>query len=124
MTELSLSAINATAPYHLRISELGGFDFDIDAGLTYNIALIEDYRAGLFSRWFRDYADDSKYSLLTTSLKVGNVTNYLGAFLRRDNELYMTSLFPSNNKLYPRIRMVENSGIRSVLCDRSFFLFL
>ena len=79
MTELSLSAINATAPYHLRISELGGFDFDIDAGLTYNIALIEDYRARLFSRWFRDYADDSKYRLLTTSLKVGNVTNYLGA---------------------------------------------
>ena len=36
MTELSLSAINATAPYRLRISELGGFDFDIDAGLTYN----------------------------------------------------------------------------------------
>ena len=46
MTELSLSAINATAPYHLRISELGGFDFDIDAGLTYNIALIEDYTFG------------------------------------------------------------------------------
>lgn len=137
MTELSLSAINATAPYHLRISELGGFDFDIDAGLTYNIALIEDYtfgegfetfmlnvlphsmeeynrikrdrsvkmrrddkirqtvmavleealrhqniiidyvcmsederqdfRARLFSRWFRDYADDSKYSLLRTT---------------------------------------------------------
>lgn len=88
MTELSLSAINATAPYHLRISELSGFDFDIDAGLTYNIALIEDFRARLFSRWFRDYADDSKYRLLTTSLKVGNVTNYLGAFLRRDNELY------------------------------------
>lgn len=84
----------------------------------------QDFRARLFSRWFRDYADDSKYSLLTTSLKVGNVTNYLGAFLRRDNELYMTSLFPSNNKLYPRIRMVENSGIRSILCDRSFFLFL
>lgn len=36
MTELSLSAINATAPYRLRKSELGGFDFDIDAGLTYN----------------------------------------------------------------------------------------
>ena len=48
----------------------------------------QDFRARLFSRWFRDYADDSKYSLLTTSLKVGNVTNYLGAFLRRDNELY------------------------------------
>ena len=47
MTELSLSAINAT----------------------------------------RDYADDSKYRLLTTSLKVGDVTNYLGAFLRRDNDL-------------------------------------
>ena len=158
MTELSLSAINATAPYRLRISELGGFDFDIDAGLTYNIALIEDYtfgedfetfmlnvlphsmeeynrikrnrsvkmrrddkirqtvmavleeamrhqniiidyvcmsederqdfRARLFLRWFRDYADDSKYRLLTTSLKVGDVTNYLGAFLRRDNDLY------------------------------------
>ena len=46
MTELSLSAINATAPYRLRKSELGGFDFDIDAGLTYNIALIEDYTFG------------------------------------------------------------------------------
>ena len=52
MTELSLSAINARAPYRLRKSELGGFDFDVDAGLTYN------------------------------------VTNYLGAFLRKDNELY------------------------------------
>ena len=46
MTELSLSAINATAPYRLRRSELGGFDFDIDAGMTYNIALIEDYTFG------------------------------------------------------------------------------
>lgn len=46
MTELSLSAINATAPYRLRKSELGGFDFDVDAGLTYNIALIEDYTFG------------------------------------------------------------------------------
>lgn len=46
MIELSLSAINAKAPYTLRISELGGFDFDVDAGLTYNIALIEDYTFG------------------------------------------------------------------------------
>ncbi len=30
MTELSLSAINARAPYRLRKSELGGFDFDVD----------------------------------------------------------------------------------------------
>jgi hypothetical protein len=45
-------------------------------------------RARLFLRWFRDYADDRKYRLLTTSLKVGDVTNYLGAFLRRDNDLY------------------------------------
>ena len=46
MTGLSLSAINATSPYQLRVSELGGFDFDIEAGLTYNIALIEDYTFG------------------------------------------------------------------------------
>ena len=46
MTELSLSAINTVAPYHLRRSELGGFDFDVDAGLTYNIAFIEDYTFG------------------------------------------------------------------------------
>ena len=158
MTGLSLSAINATSPYQLRVSELGGFDFDIEAGLTYNIALIEDYtfgegfetymlnvlphsmeeydrmkrernvkirkddkikktviavleeamrnqniiidyvclsederqdyRARLFEGWFKEFADDSKYRLLTTSLKVDNVTNYLGMFLRRDNELY------------------------------------
>lgn len=158
MTELSLSAINARAPYRLRKSELGGFDFDVDAGLTYNVALIEDYtfgdgfetfmlnvlphsmeeydrirkdhsvkvrrddkikltvvaileealrnqniiidyvcmseddrqdfRARLFEGWFREFADDSQYRLLTTSLKVENVTNYLGAFLRKDNELY------------------------------------
>ena len=156
--ELSLSAINAKAPYCLRKSELGGFDFDVDAGLTYNVALIEDYtfgeafdtfmlnvlphsmeyynrirrdrsvkvrrdekikltviavleeamknqniiidyvclsederqdyRARLFEGWFREFADDSRYRLLTTSLTVGTVTNYLGAFLRRDNELY------------------------------------
>ena len=156
--ELSLSAINAKAPYLLRKSELGGFDFDVEAGLTYNIALIEDYtfgdgfdtfmlnvlphsmeeydrirrdrsikvrrddkirqtviavleeamrnqniivdyvclsederqdyRARLFERWFREFADDSHYRLLTTSLTVGKATNYLGAFLRRDNELY------------------------------------
>ena len=46
MTQLSLSAINREAPYQLRVSPLGGFDFDIDAGLTYNIALIEDYTFG------------------------------------------------------------------------------
>ena len=46
MTQISLSAINANAPYKLRVSPLGGFDFDIDAGLTYNIALIEDYTFG------------------------------------------------------------------------------
>lgn len=46
MTELSLSAINASAPYPLRKSELGGFDFDVEAGLTYNVALIEDYTFG------------------------------------------------------------------------------
>lgn len=158
MTELSLSSINAIAPYHLRKSELGGFDFDVEAGLTYNIALIEDYtfgndfetymlnvlphsmeeydrirqdhsvkvrkddkikktviavleeamknqnividyvclsederqdyRARLFEGWFRKYADDSRYHLLTTSIKIGDVTNYLGAFLRRDNPLF------------------------------------
>ncbi len=158
MTELSLSAINASAPYPLRKSELGGFDFDVEAGLTYNVALIEDYtfgdgfdtfmlnvlphsmeeydrirrdrsikvrkddkikrtviavleeamknqniiidyvclsdderqdfRARLFEGWFREFADDAKYRLLTTSLKMGRVTNYLGAFLRRDNDLY------------------------------------
>jgi hypothetical protein len=48
----------------------------------------QDFRARLFLRWFRGYADDRKYRLLTTSLKVGDVTNYLGAFLRRDNDLY------------------------------------
>ena len=158
MMDLSLSAINAKAPYCLRKSELGGFDFDVEAGLTYNVALIEDYtfgddfdtfmlnvlphsmeeydrirrdrsvkirrddkikltviavleealkyqniiidyiclseddkqdyRARLFEGWFAEFADDSKYTLLTTSLTVGKVTNYLGAFLRRDNELY------------------------------------
>lgn len=158
MTNLSLSAINAAAPYTLRISELGGFDFDVEAGLTYNIALIEDYtfgddfetymlnvlphsieeydrvrrehsvkvrkddkikqtvlavleeamknqniiidyvclsederqdyRARLFEGWFNAFADQKKYCLFTTSLKVGEVTNYLGAFLRRDNELF------------------------------------
>ena len=158
MTELSLSAINAVSPYHLRLSELGGFDFDVEAGLTYNIALIEDYTFGeafetfmlnvlphsmeqyddikrnhsikirkdekikqtviavlgealrnqniiidyvclsedqkqdyrhrLFQGWFKEFADDSKYRLLTTSVKIDNVTNYLGAFLRKDNELY------------------------------------
>lgn len=158
MTELSLSAINAKSPYQLRFSELGGFDFDADAGLTYNVALIEDftfgddfetymlnvlphsmeeynevkrshsvkvrkddkikqtvvavleeamknqniiidyvclsederqdYRARLFEGWFKKFADDSKYRLLTTSLKVGKVTNYLGAFLRRDSDVY------------------------------------
>lgn len=158
MMELSLSAINEKSPYRLRKSELGGFDFDVEAGLTYNVALIEDYTFGddfdtfmlnvlphsmedydrirhdrsvrvrkddkikltviaileeamknqniiidyvclsederqdyrtrLFEGWFREFADDSQYRLLTTSLKVGNVTNYLGAFLRRDNELY------------------------------------
>ena len=46
MIQLSLSAMNAAAPYKLRISELGGFDFDVEAGLTYNIALIEDYTFG------------------------------------------------------------------------------
>ncbi len=158
MTGLSLSAINAVAPYHLRRSELGGFDFEADAGLTYNIALIEDYtfgdefetymlnvlphsmeeyeiikndrsvkirkdgkikqtviavleeamknqniiidyvclsederqdfRARLFKGWFKEYADESKYRLLTTSLTVDKVTNHLGAFLRRDNIAY------------------------------------
>ena len=158
MTDLSLSAINAVAPYCLRISDLGGFDFDVEAGLTYNIALIEDYtfgehfetymlnvlphsmedynrirrdrsvrvrkddkikqtvvavleeamknqniiidyvcmsedkrqggRAKLFEGWFGEFADDSKYRLLTTSLTIDNVTNYLGVFLRRDNEEY------------------------------------
>ena len=158
MKPLSLSAINAVAPYHLREAQLGGFDFDVDAGITYNIALIEDYtfgdvfdtfmlnvlphsmeeynkirsarniktrqdskikqtvvavleeamknqniiidyvclseddrqdfRARLFEGWYKEFADESKYRLLTTSLKVDNVTNYLGAFLRRDNEMY------------------------------------
>lgn len=158
MKELSLSAINAKSPYRVRKSELGGFDFEIEAGLTYNVALIEDYtfgddfdtfmlnvlphsmeeydrirhdrsvkvrkddkikqtviaileeamknqniiidyvclsederqnyRARLFEGWFREFADGSQYRLLTTSLTVGKVTNYLGAFLRRDNELY------------------------------------
>lgn len=158
MTELSLSAINAVAPYHLRKSELGGFDFDVEAGLTYNVALIEDYtfgdtfetymlnvlphsmeeydkgkrdrnvkvrkddrikrtvvavlkeamksqniiidyvclsednrqdyRARLFEGWFREFANEEQYRLLTTSLKIDNVTNYLGAFLRRDNIMY------------------------------------
>ncbi len=158
MIELSLSAINAKAPYTLRISELGGFDFDVDAGLTYNIALIEDYtfgesfttfmlnvlphsmeeydkiktdrivkvrkdekikltvmavleeamknqnliidyvcmsedkkqdcRARLFKGWFREFADDSKYRLLTTSLTIENVTNHVGAFLRRDSDVF------------------------------------
>lgn len=158
MMELSLSAINAKSPYRLRKSELGGFDFDVEVGLTYNVALIEDYtfgdsfdtfmlnvlphsmeeydrirrdrsvrvrrdgkikrtviaileeamknqniiidyvclsedgrqdfRARLFEGWFREFADDSQYKLLTTSLSVGNVTNHLVAFLRRDNELY------------------------------------
>ena len=37
MTEISLSAINAKSPYNLRKSELGGFDFDVDAGITYNV---------------------------------------------------------------------------------------
>jgi hypothetical protein len=158
MTELSLSAINAIAPYSLRISELGGFDFDVELGLTYNIALIEDhtfgdayetymlnvlphsmdeydkikrerlvrvrrddkirqtvlavleesmknqniiidyvcmsednrqdYRARLFEGWFGEYADDSKYRLLTTSLTLNGVTNHLGAFLRKDSDVY------------------------------------
>jgi hypothetical protein len=158
MTELSLSAINASAPYLLRLSDLGGFDFDVDAGLTYNISLIRDYmfgeefetymlnllphsmdefdrikhdrnvkvrkdakikqtviavlkeamkhknliidyvclskdsrqgcRARLFETWFKGVADSSNYRLLTTSLMVENETNYLGAFLRRDNEQY------------------------------------
>lgn len=158
MTELSLSAINAVAPYHLRISELGGFDFEVEAGLTYNVALIEDYtfgdgyetymlnvlphsmedydkirrdrsvkvrkddkikqtviaileeamknqniiidyvclsdderqdfRARLFEGWFKEFADDSQYKLLTTSLEIDGITNYLGAFLRRDNPQY------------------------------------
>jgi len=158
MTELSLAAINAKAPYHLRRSDLGGFDFEVEAGLTYNIALIEDYtfgdsfetymlnvlphsmdeynkirrdhtvkvrkdnkikqtvvavleeamtnqdiiidyvclsederqdfRARLFEGWFKEFADDSKYRLLTTSLTVGKVTNYLGVFLRCDNTKY------------------------------------
>jgi len=46
MTELSLSSINARAPYRLRKSELGGFDFDVDAGLTYNVALIVEIGVG------------------------------------------------------------------------------
>ncbi len=158
MKELSLSAINAVSPYRLRKSELGGFDFDVEAGLTYNVALIEDYtfgdsfetfmlnvlphsmedydrikhnhsvrvrkddkikqtvvaileeamknqniiidyvclsedkrqdyRARLFKGWFNEFADDREYKLLTTSLTVDNVTNYFGAFLRRDNNLF------------------------------------
>lgn len=46
MIQLSLASINAHSPYKLRISPLGGFDFEIDAGLTYNIALIEDHTFG------------------------------------------------------------------------------
>ena len=128
MTELSLSAINATAPYHLRISELGGFDFDIDAGLTYNIALIEDYRARLFSRWFRDYADDSKYSLLTTSLKVGNVTNYLGAdilwttydspsVVSRTTEGFFKAIPSNYQAVHPNEEPILDAGFEKVLDD-------
>lgn len=46
MIQLSLSAINARSPYLLRESPMGGFDFETDAGLTYNIALIEDHTFG------------------------------------------------------------------------------
>lgn len=158
MTELSLSAVNAKSPYCLRISPLGGFDFDTDTELTYNIALIQDHtlgddfeaymlnilprsmeefrkirqehrvkvradnkikntlvalleeamknrnividyvcmsedykqscRARLFEMWFKELADNEKYRLFTTSLKVENVTNHFGAFICRDNDKY------------------------------------
>ncbi|MBQ7552862.1 MAG: hypothetical protein IJT46_00695 [Bacteroidaceae bacterium] len=153
MIELSLSAINACSPYKLRLSALGGFDFDTDSGLTYNIALIQDYTFGesfqtymlnvlphsmqefyalreyrmsinvdkkieptviavlnealnnqnividyvclsddnrqssrfrLFNRWFQKNANDN-IVLLSTSIEVDGIINYLGAFLRRDN---------------------------------------
>lgn len=158
MTELSLSAINAKFPYILRKSELGGFDFDAESGLTYNIALIRDYtlgdefetymlnilphsmgeyerirrehlvkvrsdhkikgtlvavlevamenknividyvclsddhkqgiRARLFEKWFNELASSEMYQLFSTSITVENETNYLGAFVRRDNDRY------------------------------------
>jgi len=52
MIQLSLKSINAHSPYQLKESPLGGFDFDIDAGLTYNIALIEDH---IFGDTFQTY---------------------------------------------------------------------
>jgi len=52
MIQLSLNSINAHSPYQLRESPIGGFDFEIDAGLTYNIALIEDH---IFGDSFQTY---------------------------------------------------------------------
>lgn len=46
MIQLSLNLINSHSPYQLKESSIGGFDFETDAGLTYNIALIEDHTFG------------------------------------------------------------------------------